>query len=56
MANKDKKKCTFQPGNLVLVRKQVTSKVSDGKPAKLTLHARGPYIILKPAGDNSYWL
>jgi hypothetical protein len=56
MANKDKKKRTFQPGDLVLVRKQVTSKASDGKPAKLTLRARGPYRILEPAGDNSYWL
>jgi hypothetical protein len=56
MANKDKKKRTFQPGDLVLVRKQVTSKANDGKPAKLTLRARGPYRILEPAGDNSYWL
>jgi outer membrane biosynthesis protein TonB len=56
LANKDKKKRSFQPGDLVLVRKQVTSKANDGKPAKLTLRARGPYRILEPAGDNSYWL
>jgi hypothetical protein len=37
MANQNKKKRIFQPGDLVLVRKQVTSNAAEGKPAKLTL-------------------
>jgi hypothetical protein len=56
MANKDKKHRRFQPGDLVLVRKQVTSNASEGKPAKLTLKARGPYRVLEAAGDHSYWV
>jgi hypothetical protein len=28
----------------------------EGKPAKLTLEARGPYRILEEAGENSYWI
>ena len=52
MANQSKKKRTFQPGDLVLVRKQVTSKAAEGKPAKLTLKARGPYRILEAAGEK----
>ena len=56
MANETKRKRTFQPGDLVLVRKQVTSKAAEGKPAKLTLKARGPYRILEEAGQNSYWI
>jgi hypothetical protein len=56
LANKNKKKRTFQPGDLVLVRKQVNSKGDEGKPAKLTLRAKGPYRILKPAGENSYYV
>ena len=43
LANRNKRIRTFQPGDLVLVRKQVNSIVTEGKPAKLTLKARGPY-------------
>jgi hypothetical protein len=56
MANKDKKQREFQPGDLVLVRKQVTSNAAEGKPAKLTLKAQGPYRVLESAGDHSYWV
>ena len=56
MANKSKTKRTFQPGDLVLVRKQVTSKAVEGKPAKLTIKARGPYRVLEAAGENSYYI
>jgi hypothetical protein len=56
MANQNKKKRSFQPGDMVLVRKQVTSKATEGKPAKLTLKARGPYRVLEEAGENSYFI
>jgi hypothetical protein len=55
MANQNRKKRSFQPGNLVLVRKQVTSSAEAGKPAKLILRARGPYRVLEEAGENSYF-
>ena len=42
LANRNKKIRTFQPGDLILVRKQVNSNATEGKPAKLTLEARGP--------------
>ena len=56
LANRNKKVRTFQPGDLVLVRKQVNSNATEGKPAKLTLKARGPYRILEEAGKNSYYI
>ncbi len=56
MANKHKIKRSFQPGDLVLVRKQVTSKAAEGEPAKLTLKARGPCRALEAAGENSYFI
>jgi hypothetical protein len=56
LANRNKKTRTFQPGDIVLVRKQVNSNATEGKPAKLTLKARGPYRILEPAGENSYYI
>jgi hypothetical protein len=40
LSNRHKKQRVFQQGDLVLVRKQVTSNASKGKPAKLTLRAR----------------
>jgi hypothetical protein len=55
LANRHNKQHVFQPGNLVLVRKQVMSKASKCKPTKLTLRARGPYLlILEPIGGNFY--
>ena len=41
---------------MVLVRKQVTSKAAEGKPAKLTLKARGPCQALEAAGENSCFI
>jgi hypothetical protein len=55
-ANQNKTKRTFQPGDIVIVRKQVNSKAAEGKPAKLTLRAKGPYRILEEAGENSYYV
>jgi hypothetical protein len=54
LANRNKKTRTFQPGDIVLVRKQVNLNATEGKPAKLTLKARAPCRILEAAGKNSY--
>jgi hypothetical protein len=56
MANQNKTQRTFQPEDLALVRKQVTTNATEGKPGKLTLKARGPYRILEEAGKNSCWI
>jgi hypothetical protein len=56
MVNQNKRQRKFQPGDLVIVRKQVNSKAAEGKPAKLTLKVRGPYRILEEAGTNAYWI
>ena len=56
MVNRNKEVRTFQPGDLVLVRKQVKSNATEGKPAKLMLKARGPYRTLEEAGKNSYYI
>jgi hypothetical protein len=53
MANQNKTKRTFETGDIVLVRKQVTSSAKEGKPAKLTLKARGVYRVLEEAGENA---
>jgi hypothetical protein len=55
-ANKHKTKRIFQPGDIVIVRKQVNSKAAEGKPAKLTLRAKGPYRVLEEAGENLYYV
>jgi hypothetical protein len=55
-ANQNKSKRTFQPGDLVIVRKQVRSSAEEGKPAKLTLRSKGPYRVLEEAGDNSHFI
>jgi hypothetical protein len=55
-SNRHKTKRTFQPGDIVIVRKQVNSNAAEGKPAKLTLRAKGPYRILEEAGENSYYV
>jgi hypothetical protein len=39
----------------MIVQKQVNSDFK-GKPAKLTLQARGPYKVLEEAGENTYYV
>jgi hypothetical protein len=56
MADEGRKKRTFQPGDLVQVRKQVKSNAAEGKPAKLTLKARGLCRMLEGAGENLHWM
>jgi hypothetical protein len=52
MMNDGRRPRTFQPNDIVVVRKQVKSK--DGQPAKLTLRTKGPYRVIEQAGTNSY--
>ena len=49
LANKNRSKREFFPGDLVVVRRQVTSDASTGRPAKLRVRARGPYRVLEAA-------
>ena len=44
---------SFDVGDLVLVRKQVTTTTKKG-PAKLQLQARGPYRVLEVLSENTY--
>ena len=46
----------FEPGDLVIVRKQVKSRTSDGISAKLLFRAKGPYRVVGPAHQGSYRL
>jgi hypothetical protein len=42
----------FQPGDLVLVRRQVKSQAKEGVMAKLLFKARGPYRVLERLDDG----
>ena len=55
-ANKNKKRREFFPGDIVVVRRQIKSDASAGRPAKLRIKARGPYRVLEKAGEESYWI
>jgi hypothetical protein len=46
----------FEPGDLVIVRKQVQSKAAEGISAKLRFRAKGPYRVIGPAHQGSYQL
>jgi hypothetical protein len=54
MKNESRTERKFNPGDLVLVRKQVKSSTLKGRPEKLTLKAKGPYRVLEKAGKSSY--
>jgi hypothetical protein len=55
-ANRNKKRREFFPGDIVVVRRQIKSDASAGRPAKLRIKARGPYRVLEKAGEESYWI
>jgi hypothetical protein len=55
-ANRNKKRREFFPGDIVVVRRQIKSDASAGRPAKLRIKARGPYRVLERAGEESYWI
>jgi hypothetical protein len=47
---------TFQPGDLVVIRKQVHSKTADGISAKLMFRAKGPYRVVDQTPTGTYRL
>ena len=53
-ANASRKQRTFNPGDLVIIRKQVTSDAQRGIPAKQTLRWKGIYRVIEAVGDKSY--
>jgi hypothetical protein len=55
-ANSKRMRREFFPGDIVVVRRQIQSDASSGRPAKLRIRARGPYRVLEKAGDESYWI
>jgi len=44
----------FHPGDLVIVRKQVQSKATQGFSAKLVFRPKGPYRVIDEANPGSY--
>jgi hypothetical protein len=56
MADQNKTKRTFETGDTALVQKQVTSSAKEGKPAKLTVKARGPCRVLEEARKNACYI
>jgi hypothetical protein len=56
LKNQTRQERKFNPGELVIVRKQVRSKASEGRPEKLVLKPKGPYRVLEKAGEGSYWV
>ncbi len=55
-ANKNRTRREFQPGDIVVIRRQIQSDAAAGRPAKQRIRARGPYRVLEKAGEDSYWL
>ena len=54
LANATRRQRTFNPGDLVIIRKQVNSDSQRGIPAKQTMKWKGIYKVIEPAGDKSY--
>jgi hypothetical protein len=47
----------FQPGDLVIVRKQTATTDADGVSNKLVFKTKGPYRVIEQAtNDGSYWI
>ena len=47
---------SFEPGDLVIVRKQVKSNAANNFSAKLVFKTRGPYRVIEQLNPNSYKL
>jgi hypothetical protein len=54
LKNQNRREQKFNPGALVIVRKQVQSKASKGRPEKLVFKPKGPYPVLEKAGEGLY--
>ena len=58
LRNANKKQRVFHPGDIVVVRRQVTSDAQKGKPGKLQMRAKGIYKVLERCSEDSddYWI
>ena len=56
MKNQAQTQRVFNPGDLVIVRRQVKSKATEGVMAKLLFKARGPYRVLQKVDEDSYMI
>eukprot|EP00957_Ditylum_brightwellii_P208021 15355524-Ditylum_brightwellii.AAC.1 len=56
MKNQLQTEKTFKTGDLVIVHKQMQSRVAEGFSAKMAIRGRGPYRIVRQAGSNLYWV
>ena len=56
LKNKGKSQRDFDPGDLVLVRKQVQSNAAKGTSAKLVFKAKGPYRVIEQLRPGTYKL
>ena len=56
LKNDGVKQRVFQPGDLVIVRKQVQSNSRKGISTKLVFRAKGPYRVLRQEKQASYIL
>jgi len=54
LRNEGKTQREFDIGDLVIVRRQVQSRATDGVSAKLTFRAKGPYRVLEKVNPGSY--
>ena len=54
MINQSKSQRVFNPGDLVIIRKQVQSDSALGRPAKQTFKWKGIYRVLRKEGEKSY--
>jgi len=54
LKNASRKQRIFQPGDIVIIRKQVTSNAILGRPEKLVLKAKGPYRIIDRVSEGRY--
>lgn len=54
MRNNSRKQREFQPGDLVIIRKQVQSQAAEQAPAKQKLRWKGIYKVLAKEGEKSY--
>ena len=56
MKNQTRTQRVFNPGDLVIVRRQVKSQAKEGVMAKLLFKARGPYRVLSRVDEDSYMI
>ena len=54
LKNENRKPPSFNPGDIVIVRKQFKSNSTDGTSAKLQFRPKGPYRVLEQISPSSY--